>query len=386
MRGTDLSGARLLGHARDHFDWTLFMCAAVLALIGVINLYSATSVSRASLSEVYIQQVYWLVSGGILAMLVTSIDYRHYEKFGYALYAFGIVLLVLVFVLGKDIRGSSRWIYIGSFSLQPSEFMKLFLIIAVAKYLHDDPKSDRRTLRDLAIPAIIAAVPMVLILAQPDLGTALILMLIFVTICALTRIAWRSLVSLGLAVAVVLPLLWTYVLKDYQRNRVTAFLNPDANILGSGWHAHHARVAIGNGGIFGQGFMRGSQNQFHFLPDQYSDFPFAVFAEDWGFVGCLLLVALYGFLVIWSIRVAATAKDRFGAVIAIGVGSLIFWHAFFNLGMVTGLLPVVGVTLPLFSYGGSSVLTVLMGVGLLMNVSMRRFYVAPGREGVLLGL
>jgi rod shape determining protein RodA len=319
-------------------------------------------------------------------MLVTSIDYRHYEKFGYALYAFGIVLLVLVFVLGKDIRGSSRWIYIGSFSLQPSEFMKLFLIIAVAKYLHDDPKTEGRTLRDLAIPAVIAAVPMMLILAQPDLGTALILMLIFVSICALTRIAWKSLVSLGLAVAVGLPLVWTYVLKDYQRNRVTAFLNPDANILGSGWHAHHARVAIGNGGIWGQGFMRGSQNQFHFLPDQYSDFPFAVFAEDWGFVGCLVLVALYGFLVMWSIRVAATAKDRFGAVIAIGVGSLIFWHAFFNLGMVTGILPVVGVTLPLFSYGGSSVLTVLMGVGLLMNVSMRRFYVAPGRAGMLLGL
>jgi rod shape determining protein RodA len=386
MRGTNLSSTRLLGHARDHFDWTLFMCAATLALIGVINLYSATSVSRASLSEVYIQQVYWLVSGGILAMLVTSIDYRHYEKFGYALYAFGIVLLVLVFVLGKDIRGSSRWIYIGSFSLQPSEFMKLFLIIAVAKYLHDDPKTEGRTLRDLAIPAMIAAVPMMLILAQPDLGTALILMLIFVSICALTRIAWKSLVSLGLAVAVGLPLVWTYVLKDYQRNRVTAFLNPDANILGSGWHAHHARVAIGNGGIWGQGFMRGSQNQFHFLPDQYSDFPFAVFAEDWGFVGCLVLVALYGFLVMWSIRVAATAKDRFGAVIAIGVGSLIFWHAFFNLGMVTGILPVVGVTLPLFSYGGSSVLTVLMGVGLLMNVSMRRFYVAPGRAGMLLGL
>jgi rod shape determining protein RodA len=253
----------------------------------------------------------------------------------------------------------------------------------VAKYLHDDPKTEGRTLRDLAIPALIAAVPMLLVLLQPDLGTALILMLIFVTICALTRIAYKSLISLAIGVLVGLPLVWTYVLKDYQKSRITAFLNPDANILGSGWHAHHARVAIGNGGILGQGFMRGSQNQFHFLPDQYSDFPFAVFAEDWGFLGCLILVALYGFLVMWSIRVAATAKDRFGAVLAIGVGSLIFWHAFFNLGMVTGILPVVGVTLPLFSYGGSSVLTVLMGVGLLMNVSMRRFYVAPGRSSIL---
>jgi rod shape determining protein RodA len=383
MSRGNLATSRLLGSAREHFDWTLFLVASVLAVIGVINLYSATSVSRASLAEVYIQQVYWLVSGGILAMLVTSIDYRHYERLGYALYGFGIVLLVLVFVLGKDIRGSSRWIYIGSFSLQPSEFMKLFLIIAVAKYLHDDPKSEGRTLRDLAIPALLAAVPMMLILAQPDLGTALILLLVFVTICALTRIAWRSLLTLVLGVAVLSPLVWTYVLKDYQKSRVTAFLNPDANILGSGWHAHHARVAIGNGGIFGQGFMRGTQNQFHFLPDQYSDFPFAVFAEDWGLMGCLVLVALYSFLVLWAIRVAATAKDRFGAVLAIGVGSLIFWHAFFNLGMVTGLLPVVGVTLPLFSYGGSSVLTILMGIGLLMNVSMRRFYVAPGRSGIL---
>jgi rod shape determining protein RodA len=131
--------------------------------------------------------------------------------------------------------------------------------------------------------------------------------------------------------------------------------------------------------------MRGTQNQFHFVPDQYSDFPFAVFAEDWGFLGCIVLVSLYGFLVIWAIRVAATARDRFGAVIAIGVGSLIFWHAFFNMGMVIGILPVVGVTLPLFSYGGSSVLTILMGIGLLMNVSMRRFYVPPGRSGILAG-
>jgi rod shape determining protein RodA len=384
MKIEGFGGDRLFGHAREHFDWGLFLVSAVLAVIGVVNLYSATSVSRASLSDVYIQQVYWLVFGGILATLVAAIDYRHYERLGYGLYAFGVILLVLVFVLGRDIRGSSRWIYIGSFSLQPSEFMKLFLIIALAKYLHDDPKSEGRSLRDLLIPAVIAAVPMVLVLEQPDLGTALILALIFVTICALTRIAWRSLLTLALGGAVLVPLIWSYVLKDYQKSRITAFLNPDANILGSGWHAHHARVAIGNGGFLGQGFMRGTQNQFLFLPDQHSDFPFAVFAEDWGFVGCFALVVLYGVLVMWSIRVAATAKDRFGAVLSIGVGSLIFWHAFFNLGMVTGLLPVVGVTLPLFSYGGSSVLTVLIGIGLLMNVSMRRFYVSPERGGQLL--
>jgi rod shape determining protein RodA len=376
--------ARFFGLPRDNFDWALFLTASALAVVGVVNLYSATSVSRAALSDIYIQQVYWLVLGGILGAGVAVIDYRHYERLGYVLYGVGVVLLLLVFILGKDIRGSSRWIQIGSFGFQPSEFMKLFLIIALAKYLHDDPKTEDRSVRDLLVPAILVGVPTFLILRQPDLGTALILLLVFTTICLLTRIKWQSLAWIGVSFGIALPLLWAYVLKDYQKQRILVFLNPEANILGSGWHAHHARVAIGAGGWTGEGFMRGTQNQFLFLPDQHSDFPFAVFAEDWGFLGCVLLVALYGFLVLWAIRIAATAKDRFGAVIAIGVGALIFWHAFFNLGMVTGILPVVGVTLPLFSAGGSSVLTIMMGIGLLMNVSMRRFYVSPARTTGLL--
>lgn len=374
---------RIFDRARDHFDWGLFLISSALAVIGVVNLYSATSVSKAALSEVYIQQVYWLVLGGILATAVTAIDYRHYERLGYALYGFGIVLLLLVLALGNDVRGSSRWIYIGSFSLQPSEFSKLFLIIALAKYLHDDPKSEGRTLADLLIPAAIAAVPTLLILKQPDLGTALIHGLIFATICLLTRIRWRSIATLVVGSGILFPLVWTYILKDYQKKRITDFLDPDANILGSGWHAHHARIAIGAGGATGEGFMRGTQNQFLFLPDQHSDFPFAVFAEDWGFLGCFVLVTLYALLVWWAIRVASTAKDRFGAVLSIGVGALIFWHAVFNLGMVTGLLPVVGVTLPLFSAGGSSVLTILIGIGLLMNVSMRRYYAAGPKSSLL---
>ncbi|MGO8994569.1 MAG: rod shape-determining protein RodA [Polyangiaceae bacterium] len=379
-----LRGPSLLGRARDHFDWTLFLVAALLGVIGVVNLYSATSVARAALSDVYVQQVYWLVFGGILATLVAAIDYRHYERLGYLLYAVGIVLLLLVFILGKDIRGSSRWIYIGSFSFQPSEFMKLFLCIALAKYLHDDAKNEERSLKDLLVPALLTGVPTLLVLKQPDLGTALIIFLMFVSICALVRVKLRQLLFVAAGAGVTAEIAWNYGLKAYQKERITSFLNPDANVLGAGWHAHHARIAIGDGGVLGQGFMRGTQNQFLFLPDQYSDFPFAVFAEDWGFVGSVLLVVLYGFLVLWSIRIAATARDRFGAVLAIGVGSLIFWHALFNLGMVTGLLPVVGVTLPLFSYGGSSVLTMLIGIGLLMNVSMRRFYVSPGRSGGLL--
>jgi rod shape determining protein RodA len=376
--------ARFFGMPRDSFDWTLFLTASALAVIGVINLYSATSVARAALTDIYIQQVYWLVLGGILGAVVAVIDYRHYERLGYVLYGVGIVFLVLVFILGKDIRGSSRWIAIGSFGFQPSEFMKLFLIIALAKYLHDDPRTEARSLKDLIAPTLITAVPTFLILKQPDLGTALIHLLIFVTVCLLTRIRWQTIAGILVGTGIFLPLSWTYVMKDYQKQRILVFLNPEANLLGAGWHAHHARVAIGAGGWKGQGFMQGTQNQFNFLPDQHSDFPFAVFAEDWGFLGCFVLVSLYGFLVLWAIRIAATAKDRFGAVLAIGVGALIFWHALFNLGMVTGLLPVVGVTLPLFSAGGSSVLTIMLGIGLLMNVSMRRYWVSPARTTSLL--
>jgi len=366
---------------RERFDWALFIAAALVAVIGIVNLYSATSVYSGARAEQYVNQVYWLVAGGILAVFAASIDYRHFERLGYVVYIGGVVCLILVFILGRDIRGSARWIVVGSFQFQPSEFMKLALAVALAKFLHDDPRGEGRTLRDLIIPALLTVIPVLLILRQPDLGTAIILMLIFFSVASLMRLRLPSVGALVALMGIVVPLAWTYGLKDYQRQRVTSFLNPEADLRGAGWQAHHARVAIGNGGIFGQGYMRGTQNQFKFLPDQYSDFPYPVFAEEWGFVGGVLLLGLYGFLSVWAIRVASQSKDRFGAALAIGIGAMIFWQAIINLGMVVGLLPVVGVPLPLFSSGGSSVMTVLMGVGLLMNVSMRRNYIAPVRRG-----
>jgi rod shape determining protein RodA len=376
----------LLVRVREHFDWTLFITVAALAVIGVINLYSATSVSRGGHSEDYIQQIYWLVAGGILATVAAGIDYRHYERLGYALYGVGVVLLLLVFILGREIRGSSRWIYIGSYSFQPSEFMKLFLVIALAKYLHDDPKNEGRALKDLVVPALITAVPTALVMLQPDLGTGLILLLVFASISSLMRVQTRTMVNLAFIGAVLGLAFLSKALRGYQNERINAWLNPNQNILGYNWDPHQARIAVGNGGWLGQGFMKGSQNQFLFLHEQHSDFPFPVFAEEWGFAGSLALVTLYAMLVLWCVRVASMAKDRFGAVLAVGVGSIVFWHAVFNLGMVTGLLPVVGVTLPLFSYGGSSVMTILIGVGLVMNVSTRRYYASPTRSTTLLGL
>jgi len=366
---------QLAGRARDHIDWPLFIATALIAVLGVVNLYSATSVyvgtAQAKLSELYVNQVYWLVAGGVAGAIVAAVDYRHIERFAYVIYICGVFTLVLVFVLGVETRGAARWIHIGSFRFQPSEFMKLCLILAVAKYLHDDPRSEERSLKDLAVPAVLAAVPTLLIVRQPDLGTAVVVVLILLSMAAVTRLKRSSIIAfLGLALVTV-PILWQYAL-PYQRDRVTAFLNPGADLAGTGYHAHNARLAIGGGDLFGQGYMNGIQNQFRFLPDQYSDFPFPVFAEEWGFVGSVVLLALYAFLVLWSIRIASLARDRFGAVVAVGCGAMIFWHTVFNLGMASGLLPVVGITLPLFSYGGSSVTAVLLAIALLMNVSMRR--------------
>ncbi len=357
----------------EHFDWPLFIGTMLLLVVGVINLYSATSVYTLSRADLYVGQVYFLVAGGALAAFVAAIDYRHIERFAYVLYALCLVSLVVVLVFGRGVRGSARWINIGAFGFQPSEFMKLGLTIALAKYFHNQQQrgDQPKRLREFVVPALLVGVPFVLILKQPDLGTALINALIFLSITALQRIRWKSLLGLVGVVGVVVPL-WYQRLEQYQLKRIETFLNPEGDVTGAGYHAHHARIAIGNGGLFGQGYMKGTQNQYYFLPDQFSDFPFPVFAEDWGFVGATVLILLYMFLVLWAIRIAVLAKDRFGSCVAIGVGGLIFWHAVFNLGMVTGLLPVVGVTLPLFSYGGSSVLTILMGTGLLLNISMRR--------------
>jgi rod shape determining protein RodA len=369
-------GDRITFRSGAQIDMPLLLGIVAVASMGVVNLYSATSVflggKRAALADIYVSQVYWFVVGGLLGMFVAAIDYRHLERLAYFFYAAGIAALGLVFVLGADIRGAARWIQIGSFNFQPSEFMKILLILVVAKYLHDDPKTEPRTLIDIAPAAALVGLPVALVMAQPDLGTSLIYTLTAASMLAMTKVRTRSVLTLAGAVSAAIPLAWRFVLRDYQKSRITSFLNPEHDKTGVGWHAIQSRTAIGSGGLTGEGFMQGTQNQFGFIPEQYSDFPFAVFAEDWGFVGCLLLLATYCFVVIWAVHIASQSKDRFGAAVAIGVGAMFFWHTVFNIGMAVGVLPVVGITLPLFSYGGSSVVTMLVGLGLLMSVSMRR--------------
>lgn len=372
-----VSASRISFRSGPQIDMPLLLCSVTIATLGIVNLYSATSVyieagKRSGLADIYVSQVYWIVVGGLLAILAAAIDYRHLERLAYVFYFGGLVALLLVLVLGPGIRGSTRWIQVGSFNFQPSEFIKILLIIVLAKYLHNDPRTEPRRWVDLVVPITLIGIPAVLVMAQPDLGTAMIYVLTAASIIAMLRIRGSSLVWGAIIGGTVVSTSWKWVLRDYQKARITSFLDPEHDVTGTGWHALQSRTAIGNGGLTGHGFMQGTQNQFRFLPDQYSDFPFAVFAEDWGLLGCTVLLIAYCFLCTWSIHVASQAKDRFGAALAIGVGAMIFWHVVFNMGMAMGLLPVVGITLPLFSYGGSSVLTAMVGLGLLMNVSMRR--------------
>ena len=278
---------------RDTFDWPLFVMVAAIALIGVVNLYSATNAMPPQLRDIYIQQIYWLTLGAGAAVLIASIDYRYYERYGWVAYGTGIVLLVLVFLVAPEVRGSQRWIPIGAFSLQPSELMKVFFIVALAKHLHDDPRTEGRTLKDLVIPGLILARA-----ARADPGAARPrhgddhrrdLRLDHVpdaSEAALVRHARAQLRGQRAAT-------WRYLLKDYQRERMVAFLDPENDILGKGWHAYQAKVAIGSGGITGKGFLQGTQVQHRFLPDAHSDFPFSVWAEEQGFIGSLVLVLLY---------------------------------------------------------------------------------------------
>ena len=361
---------RVLAKLRQHFDWPLFIAVILLSAVGIINLYSATSATALSLAK---QQLYWVALGMAGFLLVAAVDYRHLNRMAYLLYFFGLILLAAVLVFGREVNGAQRWFHIaGGIGGQPSELMKVLMIVALAKFLHDDPVVEGRSLKHMAIPFLVVGLPVVLILRQPDLGTAMVVFLIFLSVMLLTKLKLRSIITLFLVAVLSLPLTWTYLLKDYQKQRIYTFLSPGSDPGGSGWHSMQSITAIGSGGFGGKGYMKSTQNQFHFLPECRTDFPFAVWGEEWGFLGSALLIGLYVFIILWSVKLASEARDRFGAVLCVGVASLYFWHTVINMGMVTGLMPVVGVTLPLMSYGGSSTVTMLLAAGLLMNVSIRK--------------
>jgi rod shape determining protein RodA len=355
-----------------HFDWTLLGITFLIASIGILNLYSTTGSVEISGTPLYLKQIFWLLIALTMMIIVAFIEYRFFSDVAYIFYAIALVLLLGVMGYGIITSGAQRWMRIGPLSFQPSEFVKISLILVLAKFFHRPPVREGYSLKNLSLPFGLLFIPTLLILKQPDLGTAIILLLIFFSVLFFVKIRWSSLLIIGVTGGALLPILWSF-LKDYQKRRIVTFFNPNLDPLGAGYHLIQSKIAVGSGGIIGKGFLKGTQCKLGFLPEQHTDFIFSALGEEWGLIGSLTIVGLYFILIMWGLRIAVQAKDRFSAILAFGVVAMLFWHIFINIAMVMGMMPVVGIPLPLVSYGGSFLVSTLVGIGLLLNVSMRRY-------------
>jgi rod shape determining protein RodA len=360
----------------QYFDWWLIGLTLALGAIGLVLIYSAVTAGEVTPQKVlHGKQMVWF-GIGLAAMVITFIfNYRLMDQWGGGIYLISILLLIGVLFYGKYVGGSRRWLVMGPLTIQPSELVKISVIILLAKYYSKRASIRGFTLKELVTPMFIVLIPFLLIVKQPDLGTALLIVLIASSITVYVKIERRSMTWLVGSGGVLLSLAWFFFLKGYQKQRILTFLSPDRDPLGAGYHIIQSKIAIGSGMVFGKGFLKGTQNALSFLPEQHTDFILSVLAEEWGFTGTGLVLILYVLLLAWGLNIAHGCRDTFGTILAVGVSAMIFWQVFINVGMVMGLMPVVGVPLPLISYGGSSVVTSMIGIGILMNISMRRFMV-----------
>lgn len=357
------------------FDWGLIGLTFVLGVLGLVSLYSAvTAGDTASQRILCVKQMVWYCAGLSVMFFFLLFDYKALERWAHVIYGIGVSLLVCVLFFGKFVAGSRRWLALGPVSVQPSEMIKIVVIIMLARYYAKLVSTKGFTLRELLQPLIIMGIPFMLIVKQPDLGTAMLVLLISASMTLFVKIERRSFVSIAVSSAFTFPMVW-FLLKEYQRQRIRTFLDPNQDPLGAGYHIIQSKIAIGAGMISGRGFRKGTQNALSFLPEQHTDFIFSVWAEEMGFVGGLFMILVFMMLIIWGLNIAYRCRDPFGTILSVGVTAMIFWQVFINIGMVMGLMPVVGVPLPFISYGGSSVITTMMGIGILMNVSMRRYMI-----------
>ncbi len=363
-----------------NFDWVLLFLLLAVSAMALMNLYSASYPPKAWGTPVYIKQATFFLLGLAGILFLISFDYQELHLWNYPVYVLLVLLLLVVLFIGNSAGGSQRWINLGFFQLQPSEPAKLMLVITLASYYarKEDPKG--YSLKEVLTPLILTLVPCALIMKQPDLGTALMLIIIFVSMTLFAGLRlWTYLVLIVLGLGAVL-VAWFYLLKPYQKQRIETMLDPDKDPMGAGYQILQSKIAVGSGEKFGKGYLEGTQGHLHFLPERHTDFAFSVWGEEWGFAGSLFFLSIYFSLLLWGVHVAMTARDRFGVFLAYGVVILIFWQAVINLLMILGFLPVVGIPLPLVSYGGSSLLTTLFAIGVLMNVRMRRFQSKPAYE------
>ncbi|HVZ20633.1 MAG TPA: rod shape-determining protein RodA [Vicinamibacterales bacterium] len=354
-----------------HIDWALVAAIFTLVTIGVVMIYSTTSDPTRAASHLWLTQLY-AIAIGVVALLVTlSIDYRAFTDKSHLLYIALLAVLVYVMFFGKVQMGARRWIPLRVFNLQPSEFAKLGVALVLAKFYGENRGTPQWT--DLAVGGALTLVPLALIAKEPDLGTAVVLLPVFLAIAYLAGMRLRVLGIVFLAFVLAAPVAWMFVLRPYQKSRITTFLDPSQDAKGAGYQQLQARITVGSGGLTGKGFRKGTQGQLRFLPVAHNDFIFSVLAEEQGFAGVLVTLGLYLFVILRSLEAARLAKDRLGAYLVLGVLASFTFQVIYNVTMSAGLAPVKGLTLPLMSYGGSSMIATLAGFGLVLNVRMRRF-------------
>ena len=355
----------------SNFDVVLFILLLLVCGMALLNLYSSTFPPKSFGHSPFVKQIVFLIAGLIGCFIFLGVDYQILHRWNYPLYIIGLLLLLVSHFAGNTAGGAQRWINLGIIKLQPSEPAKLILVIALASYYARREIINGYTLPQLIAPILLTAVPFCLIMLQPDLGTAMMLGIIFVSITVFVGLRFSSYAILGTCGISAVIFAWFKLLKPYQRKRIETFLNPEHDQMGQGYQIMQSKIAVGSGGQFGRGYLEGTQGHLHFLPERHTDFAFAVWSEEWGFAGCLVFVGIYFLMLLWGVSIAMNARDRFGVILSFGVLALIFWQAVINLLMILGWLPVVGIPLPFFSYGGSSLLTTLFGFAILLNVKMR---------------
>lgn len=355
-----------------NIEWPMLAMTLLLVGCGLATILSATYQESRPLSPYFIKQSIWAGAGLVALVLAISFDYRKLHRYGYLVYLGMLVMLAAVALVGSSVGGARRWIHIGPLALQPSEFVKIGLVVVLSTNLHRWAGGVRLPLRRLVAPIALAVLPMAFILRQPDLGTVILLGLVAFSMLLVAGLPLRLVLAVAVIVVPTVPKAIEH-LEPYQQRRIKTFLQPESEPLGAGYHIIQSKIAIGSGMLNGKGYLKGTQNSLRFLPEQHTDFVFSVFAEEWGFIGALVLLALYAALILRALTIASKAKDNLGALLVVGLIATVFWQLFINIAMTSGVMPVVGITLPFLSYGGSSLLTSLASIGLVMNVSMRRY-------------
>ena len=352
-----------------HVDWGLLIAVAILCMMGLAQIYSTSG----GWTTVIETQIYGIVLGLMALVLCLSIDYRSLADKSHFIYIAVMGLLVYVLLFGAVRGGSRRWIDLGTFNIQPSEFAKGALALALAKFFGESRRAGATTRVDLLVAAALTTIPLLIIAQQPDLGTAVTLMPVAFAVAYVAGMPLRLLGVLAVVGLLAAPVAWRFALQDYQRERISTFMDPSQDARGAGYQQIQARITVGSGGLWGKGFTEGTQGQLRFLPVAHNDFIFSVLAEEQGFAGVIVALGLYLFVILRSLESARLSKDRIGAYLVLGVLASFTFQVIYNITMSAGLAPVKGLTLPLMSYGGSSMIATLAGFGLILNVRMRRF-------------